>query len=164
MRRLSLRRERISTPVHYLVWSCVPYSMWNEYRFYHLNTVQKISRALESLASDSTVEGKAAYEAYIAERKDLVKAARIDGQAIRVWESRAKQAQVSGLWAFLSLAELSFGVLQAVLDKEASASRREKIIAKLEELGYTQEDFRELMSTSHSLVNQPKDLTDRSRV
>ena len=69
---------------------------------------------------------------------------------------------VSGLSS--RLAELSFGVLQAVLDKEASASRREKIIAKLEELGYTQEDFRELMFTSHSLVNQPKDLTDRSRV
>ena len=103
MRRLSLRRERISTPVHYLVWSCIPYSTWNEYRFYHLNTVKTISRELHSLESDLTVEGKAAFDAYIAERKDLVKAARIDGQAVRDWEYRAKQAQVSGLWAFLSL-------------------------------------------------------------
>ncbi|ORY73449.1 hypothetical protein BCR35DRAFT_307207 [Leucosporidium creatinivorum] len=144
MRKLSLRREKIHGSFHRLTFDCVPVSIWNSFEFHNVTEARRISRRLVEVEARSKEEGASPslFADFVLERKKVVKAATLDGQAIQRWESRHKQEMANAGY-------------------QAAINRRKQIESKMRELGYTDDDLDSYAFTSHSLVNQQRDLTDR---
>ncbi|KAI0739390.1 hypothetical protein C8Q80DRAFT_1198414 [Daedaleopsis nitida] len=81
------------------------------------------------------------------------------GKSVQELEERMQLRQLSGFTVLLWMHSIS---LEKQLDDiSTSKTRSESITAKLQKLGYAQQDFPEDDATWDRLVNQPKPLTDR---
>ncbi|GAA6001738.1 hypothetical protein JCM10207_002290 [Rhodosporidiobolus poonsookiae] len=144
MRANSNQRKKTpgGTSFHSLTWECCHESLWSPglygepLHFWWLPTLKQVSKRLFEL------QGEDGYDDYVAACKHINKNARTDGVAIERWQARQKRA----------------GERES---DNATASRQRKIKEKLLELGYIEKEFAYSQVNSHSLFNQPRDLTDR---
>ncbi|GJN91692.1 hypothetical protein Rhopal_004715-T1 [Rhodotorula paludigena] len=140
MRNNSKQKNKMSLGYHSQVWDCAPESHWSPgfetYTFFWVPTVAFVSRRLYEL------KGKDGFDAFVAERKRIKEATTVDGQQLRNWDVRFRASKITYEW-------------------DVKTSRRQKIDAKLKDLGYTDNEIHYSSVKQHSLYNQPRDLTDR---
>ncbi|KAK4704587.1 hypothetical protein P7C70_g1620, partial [Phenoliferia sp. Uapishka_3] len=126
---------------------CVPHSLYFEMIYYWAPTVAHISSILYDLESKQKKDpSKAVFDAFVAEAKENATRAISDGNALQRWEDGEANRR-------------------ARKNDEIKRIRKQKIEAKMIELGFDYNDFeysQEWHESPH--INHAKELTDRSEL
>ncbi|KAI5475202.1 hypothetical protein MNV49_001826 [Pseudohyphozyma bogoriensis] len=143
MKKNSLRQGKIKFGYHPKTLECVPSSLWMDMEFYWVPTVRHVSSLLYAASKDVPADGgESEFDQLVSERKKIVQCAKADGAKLQFWERTDLNRRKAE-------------------EGDLIIKRKEQLEERMRELGYTDQDFSSYAWTSHSLVNQPRELTDR---